>query len=164
MIAGISLILNPRTPYAADMKEILRLFMEQHPHNPKADDFTQQEATIVSVYPVSFPPVAHLPDSNLAPPWTRKRGKAGASQPAPSAQYFGRTDSTGILATQRSEWVIRAGYQWILSSSSRCPFLAGGRHTILSSKSRGRPVPATVSWVRLTVDCFLLMVLGSTTG
>jgi hypothetical protein len=48
MIAGISLILNPRTPHAADMKEILRLFMEQHPLNPKADDFTQQEATIVS--------------------------------------------------------------------------------------------------------------------
>jgi len=47
MIAGISLILNPRTPHAAEMKEILRLFMEQHPFNPKADDFTQQEATIV---------------------------------------------------------------------------------------------------------------------
>jgi len=49
MIAGISLILNPRTPHAAEMKEILRLFMEQHPFNPKADDFTQQEATIVSL-------------------------------------------------------------------------------------------------------------------
>lgn len=49
MIAGISLILNPQTPHAADMKEILRLFMEQHPLNPKADDFTQQEATIVRV-------------------------------------------------------------------------------------------------------------------
>jgi hypothetical protein len=48
MIAGIALILNPTTPHASDMKEILRLFMEQHPHNPKADDFTQQEATIVS--------------------------------------------------------------------------------------------------------------------
>jgi len=48
MIAGISLILNPRTPHASEMKEILRLFMEQHPWNPKADDFTQQEATIVS--------------------------------------------------------------------------------------------------------------------
>jgi hypothetical protein len=49
MIAGIALILNPTTPHASDMKEILRLFMEQHPHNPKADDFTQQEATIVSL-------------------------------------------------------------------------------------------------------------------
>lgn len=48
MIAGISLIINPTTPYASDMKAIVRLFMEQHPHDPKADDFTQQEATIVS--------------------------------------------------------------------------------------------------------------------
>lgn len=48
MIAGISLIINPGTPHVADMKEILRLFMAQHPHDPKADDFTQQEATIVS--------------------------------------------------------------------------------------------------------------------
>lgn len=47
MIAGISLLLNPQTPHAGEMKEIMRLFMEQHPVNPSADDFSQQEATIV---------------------------------------------------------------------------------------------------------------------
>jgi hypothetical protein len=48
MIAGISLLINPETPHASEMKEIMRLFMEQHPVDPTADDFSQQEATIVS--------------------------------------------------------------------------------------------------------------------
>lgn len=48
MIAGISLIMNPQAPYATEMKDIIRLFMEQHPCDSAADDFTQQEATIVS--------------------------------------------------------------------------------------------------------------------
>ena len=48
MIAGILLLVNPRTPHAHEMKEIVRLFKQEHPYDPKADDFTQKEATIVS--------------------------------------------------------------------------------------------------------------------
>lgn len=47
MIAGILLLVNPRTPHAPEMKEIVRLFKQEHPYDPKADDFTQKEATIV---------------------------------------------------------------------------------------------------------------------
>lgn len=51
MIAGLSLIINPGSPYAAEMKEIVRLFKEQHPLGEGADDFTRQEFTIVSCAP-----------------------------------------------------------------------------------------------------------------
>ncbi|WVR04770.1 hypothetical protein IAU60_001782 [Kwoniella sp. DSM 27419] len=47
MIAGISNILDPRAPHAVDMKLIVQAFMEQHPHDPKADEFSQKEAAII---------------------------------------------------------------------------------------------------------------------
>ncbi|WVN89314.1 uncharacterized protein L203_104536 [Cryptococcus depauperatus CBS 7841] len=47
MIAGISLIINPRASYSNDMRKIVQAFMEQHPHDPKADDFSQKEAAII---------------------------------------------------------------------------------------------------------------------
>ncbi|WRT64595.1 uncharacterized protein IL334_001528 [Kwoniella shivajii] len=47
MIAGISIIIDPRAPRAAEMKQIIHSFMEQHPHDPKADDFSQKEAAII---------------------------------------------------------------------------------------------------------------------
>lgn len=31
------------------MRMIVQSFMEQHPHDPRADDFSQKEAAIVSV-------------------------------------------------------------------------------------------------------------------
>nr|XP_019046958.1 hypothetical protein I302_03564 [Kwoniella bestiolae CBS 10118]OCF25888.1 hypothetical protein I302_03564 [Kwoniella bestiolae CBS 10118] len=36
-----------RAPRAAEMKQIIQAFMEQHPHDPKADDFSQKEAAII---------------------------------------------------------------------------------------------------------------------
>ncbi|WVQ69466.1 uncharacterized protein L199_007684 [Kwoniella botswanensis] len=47
MIAGISIIIDPRAPRASEMKQIIQAFMEQHPHDPKADDFSQKEAAII---------------------------------------------------------------------------------------------------------------------
>ncbi|KAK8847577.1 hypothetical protein IAR55_005436 [Kwoniella newhampshirensis] len=47
MIAGISLIIDPRAPHVNDMRQIVQSFMEQHPHDPKADDFSQKEAAII---------------------------------------------------------------------------------------------------------------------
>lgn len=65
MIAGISMIIDPvstfqyyyshntdfwqRAAHSNDMRMIVQSFMEQHPHDPKADDFSQKEAAIVSV-------------------------------------------------------------------------------------------------------------------
>ena len=49
MIAGLSLILDPKNQHAGDMREIVQSFMEQHPHDPAADEFSQKEAAIVSV-------------------------------------------------------------------------------------------------------------------
>lgn len=48
MIAGISLLLEPSSPYASDMWDIVTHFVEHHPYNPKSDDFTRREAAIVS--------------------------------------------------------------------------------------------------------------------
>jgi hypothetical protein len=48
MIAGISMIIDPRGSHVADMRHILQDFMQEHPHNPRADDFSQKEAAIVS--------------------------------------------------------------------------------------------------------------------
>lgn len=48
MIAGISMIVDPRGLHAADMRQIVQSFMQEHPHDPRADDFTQKEAAIVS--------------------------------------------------------------------------------------------------------------------
>ncbi|WWD21666.1 hypothetical protein CI109_106152 [Kwoniella shandongensis] len=47
MIAGISMIIDPRAQHANDMRQIVKSFMEQHPHDPKADDFSQKEAAII---------------------------------------------------------------------------------------------------------------------
>ncbi|OCF45779.1 nuclear protein [Kwoniella heveanensis CBS 569] len=47
MIAGISILIDPRAAHAGDMKQIVQSFMEQHPHDPKADDFSQKEAAII---------------------------------------------------------------------------------------------------------------------
>ncbi|WWC59664.1 uncharacterized protein I303_102226 [Kwoniella dejecticola CBS 10117] len=47
MIAGISIIIDPRASRAAEMKQIIQSFMEQHPHDPKMDDFSQKEAAII---------------------------------------------------------------------------------------------------------------------
>ena len=49
MIAGLSLILNPSNPHADDMRDIVQSFMEQHPHDPAADEFSQKEAAIVGL-------------------------------------------------------------------------------------------------------------------
>jgi hypothetical protein len=88
MIAGISLIINPGTPHAADMKEILRLFMAQHPHDPKADDFTQQEATIVSE--ILFPMLIRrsplfIAEGSSTRQNEHKRAKGRCTTPLPSA-------------------------------------------------------------------------------
>jgi hypothetical protein len=96
MIAGISIILNPQTPHAADMKEILRLFMEQHPLNPKADDFTQQEATIVSFTKSSMADWADSADCYTAPSRCRSRVSPPTCQTA-SNQHFCRTKSTYLV-------------------------------------------------------------------
>lgn len=48
MIAGISLIIDSHSPHATDMRDIVSSFMEEHPLDPKADDFSQTEAAIVS--------------------------------------------------------------------------------------------------------------------
>ena len=47
MIAGLSLILDPNNARAGAMSEIVQSFMEQHPHDPAADEFSQKEAAIV---------------------------------------------------------------------------------------------------------------------
>ncbi|WWC86725.1 uncharacterized protein L201_001603 [Kwoniella dendrophila CBS 6074] len=47
MIAGISIIIDPRASRAPEMKQIIQSFMEQHPHDPNADDFSQKEAAII---------------------------------------------------------------------------------------------------------------------
>lgn len=47
MIAGISMIIDPRAAHSSDMRMIVQSFMEQHPHDPKADDFSQKEAAII---------------------------------------------------------------------------------------------------------------------
>ncbi|WVQ79880.1 hypothetical protein IAT38_001980 [Cryptococcus sp. DSM 104549] len=47
MIAGISMIIDPRSSHSKDMGLIVKSFMEQHPHDPKADDFSQKEAAII---------------------------------------------------------------------------------------------------------------------
>ncbi|RXK39216.1 hypothetical protein M231_03573 [Tremella mesenterica] len=47
MIAGISIILNPHGSQADDMRKIMKSFMDQYPHDPKADDFSQKEVGII---------------------------------------------------------------------------------------------------------------------
>ena len=47
MIAGISSIIDPRNRYATEMREIISNFLEQHPHDPAADDFSKKESAII---------------------------------------------------------------------------------------------------------------------
>ncbi|ORX34040.1 fungal-specific transcription factor domain-domain-containing protein [Kockovaella imperatae] len=48
MIAGISEILDPRSPHAADMRAIIQNFLDHFPHDETKDEFSQKEAGIVS--------------------------------------------------------------------------------------------------------------------
>ena len=47
MIAGISVIIDPSGPHADDMRALMKSFMEQHPTDPSADDFSQKEVGII---------------------------------------------------------------------------------------------------------------------
>jgi len=143
MIAGISLILNPRTPHAAEMKEILRLFMEQHPFNPKADDFTQQEATIVSWTGCTRADVSDIYSTSPRP---RSRSETTAYKPAPS-QYVCGKKPTYLFSTQGSKW---------LDGRGKCQVKYGFRSpgericlavwsSVVLAKPRRRSVSATVS-------------------
>ena len=143
MIAGISLILNPRTPHADEMKEILRLFMEQHPFNPKADDFTQQEATIVS-YTTCIQ--ADVTDVHSSPPRPRSRSEATVYKPAPSQHVCGKKPAH-LFPTQGSKRLDGRGtcqVEYGFRSPGKRICLAVWGPVILA-KPRRRSVSATVS-------------------
>jgi hypothetical protein len=49
VIAGISLLVDPTGRHASEMRQIVQEFMQEHPHDPRADDFSQKEAAIVGL-------------------------------------------------------------------------------------------------------------------
>lgn len=65
------------------MRMIVQSFMEQHPHDPRADDFSQKEAAIVSVLHGSLNISDELID--LHPPLQSARdGRASHTAECPS--------------------------------------------------------------------------------
>lgn len=65
------------------MRMIVQSFMEQHPHDPKADDFSQKEAAIVSVSHKSQNISDKLIDLHPPPPSARD-GRASHTAKRPS--------------------------------------------------------------------------------
>ena len=138
MIAGISLILNPQTPHAADMKEILRLFMEQHPLNPKADDFTQQEATIVRVL-TNRGIWADSRDCYTAPPRSRSRSSTPTCQTTTN-QHLCRTKSADLVPSKRPKRLDKRCPHKVehgFASSGECLCLAVWSGSFLPTESGG---------------------------